>query len=69
VGGLVRFDPAAIRAFATGEATNAASDGDGDRERQGRSDGGRVDEKIGARGGRARRATDEFKERDFLTST
>jgi excisionase family DNA binding protein len=29
VGGLLRFDPAAIRAFATGEATNPASDGGG----------------------------------------
>jgi excisionase family DNA binding protein len=29
VGGLLRFDPAAIRAFATGEATNPMSDGGG----------------------------------------
>jgi predicted DNA-binding transcriptional regulator AlpA len=29
VGGLLRFDPAAIRAFAIGEAANPASDGGG----------------------------------------
>lgn len=35
VGGLLRFDPAAIRAFATGEPTNAADSG-GSGSRTGR---------------------------------